>query len=91
MAAAGEDPAVDHAPVHPPLGEHQQRDRGHHGVDRRQQDRHREHPGGEEVPHQAGLEVGDPRGGHDRDHAAAEQQQERHQVAGAVQVVCEVA
>ena len=77
-----EDPAVDHALVHPPLGEHLQRDRGQHGVDRRQHDRHREHPGGEEVPRDAGLEIGDPRGGHDRDRAAGQQQQERQQVRG---------
>ena len=75
-----EDPAVDHALVHPPLGEDLQRDRGQHGVDRRQHDRHRQHPGGEEVPRDAGLEIGDPRGGHDRDRAAGQQQQERQQV-----------
>ena len=78
--AGSEDPAVDHALVHPPLGEHLQRDRGEHGVDRRQQDRHREHPGGEEVPGHASLEVRDPRGGRDRDHAADQQQQELQQV-----------
>jgi hypothetical protein len=77
---AGEDASVHHPPVHPPLGQDQQRGRRHHGVGRRQQDRHREHPHGEEVPHQACLQVGDPRRGHDRDHAAAEQDQERHQV-----------
>ena len=77
---AGEDPAVDHALVDPQLGEHLQRDRGQHGVDRRQQDRHRQHPHGEEVPGHAGLEVGDPRGGGHGDHAARQQQRELHQV-----------
>jgi hypothetical protein len=77
---AGEHPPVDRPAVHPPLRQDQQRRRDHHGVHRRQQDRHRQDPGGQEVPDQAALQVGDPRGHRHGDRAAAQQQAEPHQV-----------
>jgi hypothetical protein len=76
----GEHAPVHHPAVHPPLREGQQRSRDRHGVHRRQQDRHREHPRGEEIPDQAALQVGEARGGQDRDRAAGQQQEEFHQV-----------
>jgi hypothetical protein len=79
---AGEHAPVDRPAVHPPLREDQQRRRDHHGKHRRQQDRHRQHPGGQEVPDQAALQVGHPRGHHHGDRAAAQQQAEPRQVTG---------
>ncbi len=79
---AGEHAAVNDPAVHAPLGQHEQRDGRHHGVERRQQDRYRQHPHGKEVAHHAALQVGHPRSRPDRDQAAAEEQQEGQEFAG---------
>ena len=72
----GEGPAVDDAAVYAPLGQHEQRDRCHHRVNRRKQDRDRHHPDGEEVPGHAALQVGHPRCRRHGNQPAAQQQSE---------------
>jgi len=66
-------PAVDDPALDQQLGEDYQRDRGHHGIDGREQDRDRQHPHGEEVPGHTALDIGALRRRRDRDHAAGEQ------------------
>ena len=78
---AGEHPAVDDALPHSPVGQQQQRDGRNHGVERREQDRDRQHPYRQEIVHYRAPPVRHPGGRHDRDHAAAEQQEEFCQVA----------
>jgi hypothetical protein len=78
---AGEHPAIDDALTHSPVGEQQQRDGRDHRIERREQDRDREHPDRQEILHHRAPAVCHPGGRHHRDHAAAEQQEELRQVA----------
>jgi hypothetical protein len=70
---AGEHPAVDDTLAHSPVGQQQQRDGRDHGVERREQDRDRQHPDRQEILHHRAPAVRHPGGRYDRDHAAAEQ------------------
>ena len=79
----GEYPAVDDTLTHSPVGQQQQRDGRDHGIERREQDRDGQHPHREEILHHGAAAVRHPRGRHDRDHAAAKQQEELRQVAEA--------